>query len=217
MEKNRSGQFIALLALIVAIVGVSVGFAAFSSALSIQSSANVKPDQSTLNVDFSSSDTAVVTNAIKPTTTPTTVVATDATIDNSADPTISNLSATFTEPGQSATYSFYAYNAGELTAYLKSIIYGNATGETTNKVCKAKEGTTDALVQKACGGISLKVKVGTEAETSSGIASISNHSLGKKKSEEITVTLEYASDATRADGDFTVSFGDVTLNYSSVG
>lgn len=217
MEKNRSGQFIALLALIVAIVGVSVGFAAFSSALSIQSSANVKPDQSTLNVDFSSSDTAVVTNAIKPTTTPTTVVATDATIDNSADPVIRNLSATFKEPGQKAVYTFYAYNAGELEAFLKSIVYENVSSKNSNKVCTAGEGTTDALVQKACEGISLKVKVGTEAETSSGIASISNHSLAKGVSEEITVTLEYASDATRADGDFTVSFGDVTLNYSSVG
>ena len=217
MEKNRSGQFIALLALIVAIVGVSVGFAAFSSALSIQSSANVKPDQSTLNVDFSSSDTAVVTNAIKPTTTPTTVVATDATIDNSADPVIRNLSATFKEPGQKAVYTFYAYNAGELEAFLKSIVYENVSSKNSNKVCTAGEGTTDALVQKACEGISLKVKVGTEAETSSGIASISNHSLAKGVSEEITVTLEYASDATRADGDFTVSFCDVTLNYSSVG
>lgn len=217
MEKNRSGQFIALLALIVAIVGVSVGFAAFSSALRIQSSANVTPDQSTLNVDFSSSDTAVVTNAIKPTTTPTTVVATDATIDNSADPVIRNLSATFKEPGQKAVYTFYAYNAGELEAFLKSIVYENVSSKNSNKVCTAGEGTTDALVQKACEGISLKVKVGTDAETSSGIASISNHSLGKAKSETITVTLEYASDATRADGDFTVSFGDVTLNYSSVG
>ena len=217
MEKNRSGQFIALLALIVAIVGVSVGFAAFSSALSIQSSANVTPDQNTLNVDFSSSATAVVTNDIKPTTTPTTVVATDATIDNSADPVIRNLSATFKEPGQKAIYTFYAYNAGELEAFLKSIVYENVSSKNSNKVCTAGEGTTDALVQKACEGISLKVKVGTEAETSSGIASISNHSLGKAKSEEITVTLEYASDATRADGDFTVSFGDVTLNYSSVG
>ena len=217
MEKNRSGQFIALLALIVAIVGVSVGFAAFSSALSIQSSANVTPDQSTLNVDFSSSDTAVVTNAIKPTTTPTTVVATDATIDNSADPVIRNLSATFKEPGQKAVYTFYAYNAGELEAFLKSIVYENVSSKNSNKVCTAGEGTTDALVQKACEGISLKVKVGTEAETSSGIASINNHSLAKGVSEEITVTLEYASDATRADGDFTVSFGDVTLNYSSVG
>ena len=217
MEKNRSGQFIALLALIVAIVGVSVGFAAFSSALRIQSSANVKPDQNTLNVDFSSSATAVETNAIKPTTTPTTVVATDATIDNSADPVIRNLSATFKEPGQKAVYTFYAYNAGELEAFLKSIVYENVSSKNSNKVCTAGEGTTDALVQKACEGISLKVKVGTEAETSSGIASISNHSLGKAKSEEITVTLEYASDATRADGDFTVSFGDVTLNYSSVG
>lgn len=216
MEKNRSGQFIALLALIVAIVGVSVGFAAFSSALSIQSSATVTPDKSTMNVDFSSSDTAVVTDAIKPTTTPSTVVATDATIDNSSDPVIKNLSATFKEPGQKAVYTFYAYNAGELEAFLKSIVYKNVSDKASNKVCTAGEGTTDALVQKACDGISLKVKVGTEAETSSGIASINNHSLAKGKSEAITVTLEYASDATRVDGDFTVSFGDVTLNYSSV-
>ncbi len=216
MEKNRSGQFIALLALIVAIVGVSVGFAAFSSALSIQSSATVTPDKSTMNVDFSSSDTAVVTNDIKPTTTPSTVEATDATIDNSSDPVIKNLSATFKEPGQKAVYTFYAYNAGELEAFLKSIVYENVSSKSSNKVCTAGEGTTDALVQKACDGIFLKVKVGTEAETSSGIASINNHSLAKGVSEEITVTLEYASNAERVDGDFTVSFGDVTLNYSSV-
>ncbi len=216
MEKNRSGQFIALLALIVAIVGVSVGFAAFSSALSIQSSATVTPDKSTMNVDFSSSATSVVTDAIKATTTPEDLVATDATIDNSADPVIKNLRATFKEPGQKAVYSFYAYNAGELVAYLKSIVYGNVASETSNKVCKANEGTTDALVQKACEGISLKVKVGTEAETSSGIASINNHVLAKGNSDPVTVTLEYAANAERADGDFTVSFGDITLNYSSV-
>lgn len=216
MEKNRAVQLIAILALVVGVVGLSIGFAAFSNTLKIQSSAEVTPSKDTLNVDFSSSATAVETSKITPVTDPVGVVATEATIDNTSDPTIKNLSATFKEPGQKAVYSFYAYNAGELEAYLKSVVYANVTGANSTKVCTAKEGTTDALVQKACNGISVKVKVGSEAETNSGIANISNHSLVKNASEQVTVTLEYAAGSDRADGDFTVSFGDITLNYSSV-
>ena len=216
MEKNRTGQVIALLALVVGVVGLSIGFAAFSNVLKIQSNATVTPDSDTLNVDFSSSLTEVVTDEITPVATPNSLVATNAKIDNTNDPTISNLNATFTEPGQKAVYTFYAFNAGELTAYLKSIVYENVTGSSVNKVCTAKTGTTDALVQSACNGISVKVKVGSESEVSGGLASITGHMLDKNASEKITVTLEYGADAERADGDFTVSFGDIALNYSSV-
>lgn len=216
MEKNRTVQLIATLALVVGVIGLSIGFAAFSNTLKIKSSATVTPDKDTLNVDFSSSSTAVEANEITAVSNPVGLITTKATIDNTSDPVIKNLSATFTEPGQKATYSFYAYNAGQLQAYLKSIIYANVSDSTTNKVCTAKEGTTDALVQKACNGISVKVKVGSEAETNSSVASISNHALTKGQAEPVTVTLEYAQDADRADGDFTVAFGDITLNYSSV-
>lgn len=216
MEKNRTVQLIAILALVVGIIGLSIGFAAFSNTLKIKSSATVAPDKDTLNVDFSSSPTEVEANEITAVSNPVGLITTKATIDNTSDPVIKNLSATFTQPGQKATYSFYAYNAGQLQAYLKSIIYANVPDNTTNKVCTAKEGTTDALVQKACNGISVKVKVGSEAETNSSVASISNHALTKGQAEPVTVTLEYAQDADRADGDFTVAFGDITLNYSSV-
>ena len=91
MEKNRSTQLIAIIALVVGIIGLSVGFASFSSVLSIKSSADVKPDKDSFTVVFS------------------------------------------TEPGQKAVYSFYAYNAGELTAYLNSIIYSNVVGQTSSK------------------------------------------------------------------------------------
>ncbi len=215
MEKNRNAQVIAIVALVVAVLGLSVGFASFSNVLNIQSSANVKPDSSTLNVDFSSSIDSVTVAEITPTATPNSIVTTNATIDNSADPTISNLSATFTEPGQSAVYKFYAYNAGELNAYLKSIVYANVAGSNATKVCTAKEGTTDALVQKACENILVKVKVGNELETATGKASITGHSLAKKTGEMVTVTLEYAAGAERTDGDFSVAFGNITLNYSS--
>lgn len=215
MEKNRNVQIIAIVALIVGVVGLSVGFAAFSNVLNIQASANVKPDNNTMNVDFSSVEDKVEIAEIVPTATPSSSVTTAATIDNSGDPTISNLSATFTEPGQSVVYKFYAYNAGELNAFLKSIVFSNVTGKNSTKVCTAGEGTTDALVQSACEKIVVKVKVGNELETLTGMASITGHSLAKSSGELITVTLEYEAGAERADGDFTVAFGDISLNYSS--
>ena len=216
MEKNRKVQVIAVFALVIAIVGLSIGFAAFSSVLNIQTSANVKPDSSTMNVDFSSAQDKVEVSEIIPTATPNELVTTNAVIDNSVDPTISNLSATFTEPGQSVTYKFYAYNAGKLNAYLKSIVFGNVAGQNATKICTAGQGTTDALVQKACEKISVKVKVGNEIETTTGKASITGHTLAIDNGELVTVTLEYEAGADRADGDFTVAFGDITLNYSSV-
>lgn len=54
MERNRKVQVIAIVALIVEVIGLSIGFAAFSSILNVQSSANVKPYNSTMNVIFSS-------------------------------------------------------------------------------------------------------------------------------------------------------------------
>lgn len=215
MEKNRSSQIIAIIGLGIGIIGLSIGFAAFSNVLNIQSSANVKPDSSTMNVDFSSTENKVEIAEIAPTATPNTLIATNAVIDNTGDPTISNLSATFTEPGQSVVYKFYAYNAGELKAYLKSIVFGNVTGQNATKICTSAEGTTDALVQKACEKISVKIKVGNELETSTGKASITAHDLAKGTSELITVTLEYGAGAERADGDFSVAFGNISLNYSS--
>lgn len=216
MEKNRRIQITAIVALVIGIVGLSIGFAAFSNVLNIQTSANVKPDSSTLNVDFSTAEDKMEIAEIIPTATPSSLVTTNGVIDNSGDPTISKLSATFTEPGQSVVYKFYAYNAGELNAYLKSIVFSNVTDQNTTKVCTAGQGTTDALVQKACDKISVKIKVGNELETTTGKASITGHALSKGNGELVTVTLEYEAGADRADGDFTVAFGNITLNYSSV-
>ncbi len=216
MEKNRTGQVIAFIALFVGIISLSIGFAAFSNTLTIKSNATVTPDSGIFNVDFSDDSTKVLVDPVTPVVTPNTLVATNGTIDNTGSPTISNISATFTEPGQKAVYTFYAYNAGELDAYLKSIAFANATGGSTTKVCTALTGTTDSLVQEACKGITLSVQVGSEAATIGSVSSITGHKLAKASSDTVVVTLEYAVNSASADGDFTVTFGDVTLNYSSV-
>lgn len=217
MEKDRGTRVIAIVALVVGVVGLTIGFAAFSSTLTISSSAEVSPDSSKFNVDFTSAGTGdISTAAIVPTKSPNTITATNGAIDNSGDPKVTGLKATFTEPGQSATYSFWAKNIGEYTAYLNSITIANATGGDSYKKCTAKTGTTQSLVDSACNGISMTVQVGSETATSSSVATINNHSLAVNGFDPVVVTISYAAGSAQADGDFDVAFGDITLSYSSV-
>ena len=212
MGENKTYRIIALVALFLAAIGVTIGYAAFSNTLTITSSAEVRPDSSTFNVDFSSSSSSVVANDITPSlsATVTGFSATDAHIDNTTNPTISNLKATFTAPGQSVTYTFYAYNAGQYIAYLKSIVFSG------NKTCTPATGTTTSLVNAACNGITLSVKVGNEAVTTSSVATVTGHSLAKNAADEIVVTISYASGSSVADGNFDVTLPSIVLTYNSV-
>ena len=211
MSTNKNYKIIAIVAILVGAIGVAVGYSAFSSNLYITSSAEVSPTDS-FSVVFSSSNQSVQTNDITPSlnVVATGFSATDAEIDNTGDPTISNLKATFTEPGQSATYSFYAYNNGEYIAYLNSITFDGS------KTCTAKTGTTQSLVTSACNGISLSITVGSENATTASVSSISSHALQKNTAELVTVVISYASNAAIADGDFEVEFPDIELQYDSV-
>lgn len=215
MEKDRSSKVIAVIALLVAVIGLSVGFASFSSTLTISSSANVTPNSDTFKVVFSSNGTTLTTEAVSGDVTGTGASATNAAINNDTNPTISGLAATFTEPGQKVVYTFYAHNNGEYDAFLKSVTYANVTGKSESKVCTAGIGTTETLVTHACDDISVKVNVGT-TNTTASTADITGHSLLKGAFEQVTVTIEYAADGDRADGDFSVAFGDISLVYSSV-
>ena len=212
MGENRTYRMLSVIALVLGVVGVTLGYAAFSNTLTINSAAEVHPDSSNFNVDFSSSNSGVVTNAITPTLTPNNVTgftATNATIDNTSDPTVSNIKATFTEPGQKATYTFYAYNAGLYIAYLNSIEFSGS------KTCTATGTTTQALVNNACSGITLTATVGSESATTSTVSSISGHSLAINGADEVTVEIEYATGSAIADGDFEVSFPSIILTYES--
>ena len=214
MERDRSAKIIAIVALCVAIVGLSVGFAAFSNELTINSNATVSPNASDFDVNFSTSNTSELDGTVSGVGT-NSATAEDATIDNSASPTITGLKANFTEPGQKVTYSFYAHNAGKYVAYLNNVTYANVSGKTATKVCTAGVGTDAKMVEAACNGISVSVKVGNDTYTGS-MGSITHHILDLDAYEEVVVTIEYTSTASRADGDFEVAFGDIRLTYDSV-
>ena len=99
---NKKAAIVATL--IVAVIGLSIGFAAYSSTLNISSKASVSPAGSMSVVFASSVSTSEGNITYQTNTTIATIdsggaVSGTPTIDNTGNPTISNLSATFTGPG----------------------------------------------------------------------------------------------------------------------
>ena len=217
MSDNKNYKLIAIIAILVGAIGVAIGYSAFSSNLNISATAEVSPNN-LFSVVFSSSNQSVQTDPIVPSLNPNNTqgfTATNATINNAAEggPTISNLKATFKEPGETVTYSFNAYNNGEYIAYLNKILF------TGSKQCTPGEGTTSGLVTSACNGINMSVTVGENAKevTASATQDVpTGHSLATSTAEPVVVTITYTSGSAIADGDFTVTFPSVQLQYSSV-
>jgi len=213
MEKERGAKLIAIIALLVGVIGLSVGFAAYTAQLNItNTSATVGAGSAEdFTVEFSTNETTLDTNI-------DTLVA-NAVVDGATalkasgasmnETTINGLSASFTEPGQSVTYTVYAHNTGKFLAYLRSITIGA-------KTCTAIGSTNQDLVDDVCPSITMTVKVGNEAETSVSQPNITGHSLAKADSEEVIITMTYGDTDSAADGDFTVNFGQIDLDYNYV-
>lgn len=209
MEKGRGSKVIAIVALCVAVAGLSLGFAAFSSNLVIKSSATVTPDAANFSVvwDDTSINDSVVGTAVAG--NPTVTVSTVGDDENAS--TIEGLTATLKAPGDSVTYTFNAKNAGKYIAYLTDVNF-----IAPEKTCTAVGTTTQALVDVACNDISLTLTVGGETITSATDAYTNTIAIGG--STPVTVTIAYAAVEGQglADGDFTVAFGDIQFLYESV-
>ena len=208
MEHNRKQKFLMIIALVLSIASLSIGFAAFTVSLNISSEASVTPNSDTFSVKFSTNKDSLVVASVTPSSKTGNITTSDGVIDNSTNPTIKNLSATFTQPGQYVEYTFYARNEGEYTAYLNNI---NFLG---SKTCKAETGTTDSLVQSACESINITATIGNTTYTET--TPITKHTLAKKTGEQIKVRLEYDSNGTTVDGAFSIKLPNVALVYSTL-
>ena len=72
MEKDRRARVIAIAALLVGVVGLSLGFAALTNTLTIRSEAAVDVDDNVLNVDFADSTGDATATSVTPTLNPAT-------------------------------------------------------------------------------------------------------------------------------------------------
>lgn len=202
--ENRSSKIVAIVALCVGVVGLSLGFAAFSNTLTISSSATVTPSADTFKVVF---DKTVPVNC--------TGTATATSTGTVADTTISGVEVAFTAPGQSLTCTATIKNDGEYEAFLNSITSGKVT-------CSSQDATiTTDLMNAACDSIEVTATVNgasATATTKTDMAetAITGNSMDAKTgTQQVSLTIAYNGPA-RADGAFAVAVPPVTLTYSSV-
>jgi len=111
MERNRKIKILSLVALIVAVLGLGVAFAALSSQLTINGSA--KAQAGSWNIHFAKT-------LDMPTQTTGDASFTEPTL---SDTSILGFKATVTKPGDSVTYYFDIVNSGTVDALVESYVF----------------------------------------------------------------------------------------------
>ena len=224
MESEKNTRLISLVALVAAVASLAVGFSAYTRDLVIKPSADVTIDSDEFKVVFSKESNKVDTSNITANENDDGSSSEEATINNNGlKPTISNLSAHFTKPGQKVTYEFYVINSGAIDAYLRNITFNNIATEEVKKKCKAAETENAAKdtekINSACSGIKLTVTVDNEITATDNFTvqtekKIDKYTGSNYSSHPIKVEIEYEENATIPDGDITVEFGDIQLTYN---
>lgn len=211
MEHNRQIKILSIVALVIAIVGMSLGFATFSTTLNISSSATVSPNSGDFNIVFvPSNDRGTADNVYCDVTNTA-----DCTSAKIVGTSLSGIKATFDSPDSLVYYKVDIYNSGKYDAYLTNINFGE-------KNCVAGDDATVSLVAAACEGISRRVSIEYYVddiwnEISIGASQkLSDLKLSPGEKMSMSYVISYDEFAARADGNFSVEFGDLIFEYSTV-
>lgn len=228
MEKTRQMKILYIIALVVAIAGMTLGFAAFSTTLNISSSATVTPSSDDFKITiygikdssfydtFADNNYAYTDSDISDSygvSFDSNATSTTASIDNVSH-TISNINASFSNEGD-VQYAFIIKNEGKYDAYLDLTDKktGNIIAVLLNKNCIAKDGATESLVASACNGVQaaggfVDKETGREISTTE-----SYYKIASGDDALFTVMMNYSGPF--ADGPFDVEFEDFQLKFST--
>ena len=212
MEKNN-GKIIAVVALVVAVVALSVGFAAFADQLTISGTAKVKEGANTFAENFNySTETA---DAPKCVYTDTETEAANTTAGTASVNAWTGISVELTSEHPSVTCTAKVANKSDYKAKLTSI---SASGALT---CSSTTATNTSTI---CTGVTETVKVGATDtlainSTTSG-TSLTNSSVSqtvdKNGTETVTVIVAYDTTKGVPDGDISVTLPTITHAYTTV-
>lgn len=169
---NKKTKIIVAIAVLLIIAVVGVGFAAFSTNLTINGTGKVKA--SSWKIRFDNLSAADLSGTATEVTAPT--------ISNN-DTHIGDYSVNFTTPGDSVVYTFDVKNEGTFNAKISSIIIGTpvCTGNGTNA-------TADA--EKVCQNLTYSL---TYAD---GTSITENDTLNAEETKHLKLTLKYNDSVT---------------------
>jgi len=172
MERKRTEKVIAVVALVIAIIGLSIGFAAMSTTLQIQGTAQMNP--ATWEIRFENLSAPVITGDATVTTAPVL-----------SDTTIQTFAVTLTKPGDSVTYTFDVTNAGSINALL-----GTFT-KAANPTCTGTGAAATADAAIVCGNLIYTLTY------TGGAAVGANDTLLAGQTRNMTLRIEYSATATQ--------------------
>ncbi len=211
MEKERKVKVLSIAALLVAVLGLTVAFAALSQTLIINGSANV--NTATWDVHFAkTSDKATEVEGAATFTEPT--------LSGTA---IENFSATLTKPGDSVTYYFDIVNNGTVDAVVSSYNfsygYTKCLGERSNSdtwdTCKAWDLDNNGIVNSKDKLVYLNLFDYNIYYVDSGNKLARNDTLNAGETKHMKLVIEYKYDATELpENNITLTSSDpTTITY----
>ena len=116
MNKEREMKTLVIAALVISVVAIGVGFAAFSTTLQINGTATVNTAGKTWDVRFEKIEKTGLSTEGVDSSTPTITNGTSG--ENTTNAAISTITAAFTAPGQKLQYKITVKNAGTYDAKL---------------------------------------------------------------------------------------------------
>ena len=209
MEKNNS-KIVAIVALVVAVVALSVGFATYSQTLTINSSAVIEPTNTfSENVKYRASSASCTTNGSA------TVNTTNMSLTDTA---WSGVVSTLKAPGDYVECTATVENLSTYLAYLKEINTASAITCTANAAGTNTNAATNAAT--VCSGVTLDITAGSDTAQATSSAAASNTSTSSTitagtGTQTVTFKVTYASGTATADGDITISVPQINLRYAT--
>lgn len=230
MEKSRKTKVLLIVALVLAVAGMSLGFAAFSTTLNISSSATVTPNADDFKIKiygFTSEEAAQtfistgelseesISDEYSIALTSGNVNDAENAVINNDNLSISNINGTFISDQSDLTYLFLIINEGAYDAYFNIKDYFSSLGTINYNyypTCIPGEGATPELVEAACSAFNEGI-VFMDLSMNSLTKENGFYYLKKEEAVLMYVVIEYLDKV--ADGPFEVKFKDLQLEFTT--
>ena len=205
MEKQRQIKILSIIALVLAIAGMSLGFAAFSATLNISSSASVSPNSDDFKVRFVgiNGDDKAIVSAYSTSEKP------DSGFISADGLSISGINVSMQKFGDGAQYSVYIENQGQYDAIITKKGMNYIEGTEVKRRCTGDD-VSPALLDGFCQSISFSFTL-----YSLDNEILNSGSLVLKKGEKIKLVFSiiYPESSWYVDGPVSVEFGDVYFDF----
>ena len=195
MEKERKIKTLSIVALIVAVLGLTVAFASLSQVLTIRGTTTAKGGKWDIHFEKDGSGATMV----KPVKTGE-AEATDASLNSTS---ISGIAVTLKKPGDTVTYEFDVKNAGTIDAKI---------GALTEKkgICESLDGEDRANEEMVCSHLVYNLSYKDNGQNDVKV----NDDLNKTVKKTMVLTIAYDGNADEIpSNDVQIEIPDITITY----